>query len=217
MAPQQLSPAGHALPQAPQLLLSAWRLASQPLAGLPSQSAKPGKQVTIWHFPPVHIGIPLFAEQAFPQAPQLLRSFWILVSQVAVRYPLQLAKPALQVPTVHWPPKQMPVPFGTGGQTFPQAPQLFTSLPRLVQVPLQAVCPAGQVVWHAPFEHCMPPGHALPHAPQLLESVCRFVSQPFAGLPSQLPKPALQTMRQLPPLHEAVPLVEEHAVPQDPQ
>jgi hypothetical protein len=34
-------------------------------------------------------------------------------------------------------------------------------------MPVQAVCPLGQLVTHAPAEHVCPGAHALPHAPQL--------------------------------------------------
>jgi hypothetical protein len=45
-----------------------------------------------------------------------------------------------------------------------------------------------------------------------------LVSQPFAGLPSQLPKPELQLETvQLPPEQPGVPLGAEHALLQAPQ
>jgi hypothetical protein len=53
--------------------------------------------------------------------------------------------------------------------------------------------------------------------PQRAGLVFRFVSQPFAALPSQLPKPVLQVMAQTPVLQEAVPFVELHALLQLPQ
>ena len=45
---------------------------------------------------------------------------------------------------------------------------------------------------HVPAVHVWFAGHALPHAPQWALLVCVLVSQPFALLPSQLAKPALQ-------------------------
>jgi hypothetical protein len=44
-----------------------------------------------------------------------------------------------------------------------------------------------------------------------------LTSHPFAALPSQFAKPALQVMLQLPPLHVAVALVVPHTLPQLPQ
>jgi hypothetical protein len=47
-------------------------------------------------------------------------------------------------------------------------PQLLGSLARLVQEPLQLVCPDGQ---HLPDEHVEPLPHLWPHVPQLLGSL----------------------------------------------
>jgi hypothetical protein len=47
----------HLAPQALQLLVSVLRLTSQPLTGLPSQSAKPGSQVLIPQTPSVHLAV----------------------------------------------------------------------------------------------------------------------------------------------------------------
>ena len=47
----------HLAPQALQLAVSVLRLTSQPLAGFPSQSAKPASQVLIPHTPKAHLGV----------------------------------------------------------------------------------------------------------------------------------------------------------------
>jgi len=57
----------------------------------------------------------------------------------------------------------------------------------------------------------------LPQPPQLFVEVDVLVSQPFVISPSQLPKPELQVIAQLPPLQLGVPLLFEHALEQVPQ
>jgi hypothetical protein len=56
----------------------------------------------------------------------------------------------------------------------------------------------------------------VPQVPQFV-SVFSEASQPLAGLLSQLPKPALQEIAQLPPEQLAVPFTVLHALPQPPQ
>ena len=65
-------------PQAPQLLTLVVILTSQPLAGLLSQSAKPGLQLATVHVPPLHPAVPLATAQTFPQLPQLFGSVLVL-------------------------------------------------------------------------------------------------------------------------------------------
>jgi hypothetical protein len=62
-----------------------------------------------------------------------------------------------------------------------------------------------------------PPEHALPQLPQFCALIWVFVSHPFEGLLSQLPKPVLHIGTQLVPLHDVVPLRAVHAFPQVPQ
>jgi hypothetical protein len=59
--------------------------------------------------------------------------------------------------------------------------------------------------------------HCVLHPPQLSGSVCRFFSQPLAALASQLPKPGLHAMLQLPVVQLGVPLVALQARPHPPQ
>jgi hypothetical protein len=61
--------AGHALPQRPQCAMAVLVLASQPLAGLMSQSPKPALQVNP-HVPETHEGVALAAVHVRPHAPQ---------------------------------------------------------------------------------------------------------------------------------------------------
>jgi hypothetical protein len=74
--------------------------------------------------------------------------------------------------------------------------------------------------WHVPPKQtaaALAKLHAVVHTPQCAASVLRFVSQPFAALASQLPKPELQVIPQAPPLQVAVPFVPLHKVPHAPQ
>lgn len=107
--PEQLvCPGGHAWPQvpaaqvalppaagaqtrrhAPQLLTSAAVLVSQPLAGLPSQSAQLGLQLPTAQRPATQVGVALARAQVAPQAPQ-----WATLTSTLVSQPL----PALQSP-----------------------------------------------------------------------------------------------------------------------
>lgn len=57
----------------------------------------------------------------------------------------------------------------------------------------------------------------VPHVPQFAVVLVRFTSQPVDAKPSQLPKPALQAIEQVPLPHEGVPFVLLHAWPQPPQ
>lgn len=98
--------------------------------------------------------------------------------------------------------------MGWLGHTTPQPPQLLGSATTFVQVdpasPQQA-SGAGQVQpeTHVPLTQ-LPPGPQLaPHLPQLLGSVSRFASQPFAALPSQLAKPGEQTKPHCPEVQAA--------------
>ena len=59
----------------------------------------------------------------------------------------------------------------------PQLPQFWESVRRFLHVPLQLVCPGGQV--HAPFWHAKVGGPALPQLPQFCGSLVRLVHAPL--------------------------------------
>jgi hypothetical protein len=69
----------------------------------------------------------------------------------------------------------------------------------------------------SPTVHRLLSSHDLPHVPQLVNDVFVFVSQPFFGLPSQSPNPAVQTGAHTPAEHEVVPLALAHTDPHAPQ
>ena len=81
-------------PQVPQLAVSVCRLISHPLAGLPSQSAKPALQL-YWQAPREHpVALMLVgasAAQSVPHPPQFATSVLMLISQPSARPPVQSA------------------------------------------------------------------------------------------------------------------------------
>jgi hypothetical protein len=98
---------------------------------------------------------------------------------------------------------------------FPQLPQLLMLLLRFTSQPLptiesQFAKPALQEAMpHAPAEQlevAFEAEQVVAHVPQWVGSVLRLTSQPFAALPSQFEKPALQLMPQVVPSHVAEPL-----------
>jgi hypothetical protein len=211
------------LPTAPQLLASVLRLTSQPLAMMPSRSAKPVLHTEKPQVPAVHSAAALAKEHALPQAPQWLTSEARVTSQPSPSAPLQLARPAVQTAAEHAPAMQVRPPV----QTNPQAPQLLPSLVLSISQPLaalpsQLLKPVAQVSTQAPAAHeaalLAPEGHALPQVPQWPTSLRRSRSQPLGTLPSQLSKLASQeAMVHRPAAQPAVPLVAEQRLPTAPQ
>ena len=124
----------------------------------------------------------------------------------------------------HEPAEHDGVPF-VPLHALPQAPQLVALVFVFVSQPVAAFMsqspkPALHAIAHDPPEHegvPFVPLHTLPHAPQLLALVLVFTSQPLAALMSQLPKPPLHAMAQLPALHDGVPFEPLHTLPQAPQ
>jgi hypothetical protein len=204
----------HLVLQALQLLTSVFRLISQPLAGLPSQSAKPALQAPMAHAPLPQVADALANVHFVPQALQLFASVLRLTSQPLAAEPSQLPEPAVHAPIVQVLLTQLAAALANV-HLVPHPPQLFTSFVVLVaQVAPggQVASPAPQVLYpHAPAVHTgVPPvvGHLVPQALQLFTSDVRFTSQPLTGLPSQLAKPAVHVpIAQVPLLHVAEALV----------
>lgn len=71
------------------------RWASQPLSGMPSQSAKPALQV-MPQTPLTQLAVPLFGLQTWTHPPQFWTSDPVLVSQPVTAMPSQSLKPARQ-------------------------------------------------------------------------------------------------------------------------
>jgi hypothetical protein len=189
--------------------------ASQPVAGIPSQSAKPAAQANP-HAPAAQYVVALATVgHAVPQAPQC-RGSLASVAQV----PEQLACAAWQL-TPHTPPEHI-VP---AAQAVPHAPQLALSLrvstsQPLATLPSQLAYPVAHAVMvHAPAvqpDVALGSAQVRPQAPQLVALVWVLVSQPLAAAPSQLPKPAEHPMTVHAPAAQPLvaTLVSAHTAPQ---
>jgi hypothetical protein len=174
--------------QEPQLALVPM-VASQPLTFVPSQLAKPGRQL-IPHEPAMQTGVEFAGvAQTLPQVPQLVASVW-----VARQTPEQAVWPAGQA-GVHVLATQDVVPPAGGTHTLPQLPQLLLSVVVARQVPPQFCCPAGQAGTHAPATQVTePPTGAVQgmlQPPQWATVLVVLTSQPSPTVPLQLAKPEL--------------------------
>jgi hypothetical protein len=170
-------------------------LVSQPLLGRLSQLPKPELQLGV-HVPLGQVVVPFGFVQVVPQVPQLA----VVLSDAS--QPLDTCASQLPKFELHAiaqaPSAQLGVPLLLL-HVVPQAPQfatliwVFTSQP-LALSPSQLPKPEEHVPsTQLPDAHdsaAFARSHTAPHAPQL-ESVLKLVSQPFAALPSQLPKFAL--------------------------
>jgi hypothetical protein len=205
-------------PQAPQSLVVV-RSVSQPSDGVALQSSQPATQL-IEQAPRVQDAEPFALEHTLPQAPQLLVSVSMETSQPFVESPSQLPNPALQDESAHVPVEQSELALARL-HTVPHPPQSESVVSDVshpfAATPSQSPNPAEQVaISQTPAVHvadALASEQAFPHAPQLAASASRDVSHPFAGLPSQSSKPAVQVMEHAPPTQEGVPLVLSHASP----
>ena len=188
------------LPHIPQCATAVRWSTSQPLPTLPSQLPKLALHVMAAHTPPEHVGMPLVALHARPQAPQLASSVRVSTSHPSVACALQSASGAGQIPpAVHELDTQMAVRPTGAVQRFMQAPQLFASARVSVSQPSMGfLWQSAKPELHAPITQS-PPEHAapalakrqrLPQVPQLAASVIRLTSQPVAAFRSQSPKPS---------------------------
>jgi hypothetical protein len=182
--------------QPPQFIRSELVAVSQPLRGLPSQSANPAPQ-TGTHAPLRQLVEPLELLQAMPQPPQLAMSASRLASQPLVASPSQLPNPVAQlIAQVPW--VQAAVPL-VELQRVPQSPQWLVLVWRSVSQPfclspsqspklaLQVGVQAPAVQLEVPFGFT----HSASQAPQCLEFVASSISQPLPAFLSQSAKPDL--------------------------
>ena len=197
-----------AAPQPPQSV-SVLMFRSQPFEGSPSQLAKPDEQTGV-HAPDTHEVVPWVLLHALVHVPQLV----VVLSGASHPFgarPSQFPKPVLQV-------KEQALPLHDDTafaalQVVPHAPQLLTLVALSVShpsagFPLQSRNVPLQTGVHAPATQLVVPWvfvQVFRQPPQLLMFVLVFVSQPFAGLPSQLPNPVLHVGLQAPPEHTVVP------------
>jgi hypothetical protein len=174
----------------------------------------------------VQVAAALALAQAVPQAPQCAVLVCVLTSHPLAALLSQLAKPALQAPTVHCEAAHTAVPLLTA-HARPHPPQLpallrvSTSQPLLAS-PSQSAKPAVQVSAQRPEAHAgtalSPPMHIVPHAPQWATLDLRSASHPLLAFMSQLPKPSAQRpMVHWLSTHAAVPFGGSHTRPHAPQ
>jgi hypothetical protein len=213
----------HAAAHAPQFAALVVVFVSQPSATIPLQLPKPTVQVPSAQVPAAQVSVLFARSQTTPHAPQSV-SVRMFFSQPLLGLPSQLAKPTAHVGT-HVPAVHTFVPF-TAAHAEPHALQLAALVFRLDSQPFAATAsqlpkPALQAPrTQAPAVQLAPAFanvQVVPHAPQLVTVAFRFVSQPFAPLPSQSPQPALQLGTHAPVVQAVVPCAFAQAFPQDPQ
>lgn len=183
----------HAVPHVAQLV-SVVRDASQPFASVASQSPKPAAHAEIAQAPAEHDDDAFARAQAVAHAPQL-DTVLSACSQPLPAMPSQSPNPGEQAVGRHAPEAHVS-PEPAMSQTVPQVAQSASVLSGVSQ-PLAAVAsqlpqselqaPSAQV----PVAHvaaALAREHAVPHVAQLVSDVSE-VSQPFASVASQLPKP----------------------------
>src|SRR4051812_16828497 len=121
--------------QPPQFAVSVFVFASQPVAGMPSQSSY-GKLQLSTHLPALQLGGAFVLGHTCAQPPQLFTSVSVNVSQPFERRLLsQFAVPGWQVPT-HWPPEQLGVMLNVEHDV-PQPPQFAVLVEVSMQMPPQ--------------------------------------------------------------------------------
>jgi hypothetical protein len=193
---------------------------------LPSQSPKPREQLERRHVPAEQVARALGKLHTMPQPPQWEALLWMSTSQPLLMSPSQSAVPATQR-VLHTPAEHSGVvPMGPV-QVLPQVPQARSEERRFSSQPsagllLQSAKPGLQVKVQRPALHdadaLRGAGQRMLQAPQCIGSLERFVSQPLAALPSQLPKPMSQRGTvQAPATHAGSPLGGSHTAPQRPQ
>ncbi len=172
-------PDGHTIPHAPQCDVDVRRFTSQPLPGLPSQSAKPAMHA-VRHAPATQATSALGpAVHTAPHAPQFITFESVLASQPLVLLPSQSPKPGVHE-RPHAPRLHTGVALVAPRQTVPQVPQLVIESRRashpLVASPSQSAKPVSHVNEHRPAAHARAEfarsGHTVPHPPQLSTLVC---------------------------------------------
>jgi hypothetical protein len=213
----------HAPPHEPQLAWLVWVLVSQPFVRSPSQLPNPESH-EIAQAPLEQLAVPFALLHFVPQLPQFATLEPVFTSQPFVDTLSQLAKPELQVDSVHVPVEHDAAAFGRL-QDAPQAPQLVSVVSAvsqpLAEFPSQSPRPLLQLETPQvpPTQFGVPPaaGHTCPQVPQLVMLVAVLVSHPFRALPSQSPNPAAQVGTHAPAVHAVLPFELVQATPQAPQ
>jgi hypothetical protein len=201
-------------------------LVSHPLAGLPSQLAKPALQLATVHMLPEHPDVAFDALHMRPQAPHAVTVLVRFTSHPLAGLPSQSAKPLVQA-YIQLPPVQLAVALARAAQVRPQPPQCVTLLRVSTSQPsaatmLQSARPVVQVNPQVPIAQVVVaparPGHTVPHAPHAATLLAMLVSHPLATFASQSARPMSHMLtEQLPPVQLAAPPMTVHTRPQPPQ
>lgn len=202
-------------------------MTSHPLAGLPSQSAKPGLQLTNRHAPPEQSLVAFARLHVRPHAPQCAAVVCVLTSQPSAGSMLQSAKPAAHNAMPHTPAVHPAVAFAMLMQPRPHMPQFMTLVCVLVSQPsvasmLQSPNPGAHApTVHTPIAHADVPFAAMQRfaqRPQFSPLTRRSTSQPSAALLLQSANPGLQVNPHVPVVQTGTALGGVgHRLPQRPQ
>lgn len=217
----------HAVLQFPQWLVVVIDV-SQPFLGSPSQSARPAAHVKIEQLPPTHDSVAPLVLHGLAQPPQLLTSVFRLISHPFDALWSQSSKPVLHDVTEQAKPVLVLLHASVAWlvlQALPHAPQFVVVVIAVshpfAAFPSQSANPGEHTILHVePTQVPTPPLwlHAFPHAPQLLASLVRLISQPFAAFPSQSANPALHAaIAHFEAAHVSVALFVLQGRPQPPQ
>ncbi len=152
-----------------------------------------------------------------PQPPQ-----WLTLELTSTQAPAHTRSPGAQEST-----QAPPLQLCPGAQVRPQAPQWAPLDVSEVSHPLAGLpSQSPQPRPHAPSAHtpleqvadALAKEQARPHPPQLVVEALRWVSQPLAAAPSQLPKPVAHApSAHAPPTHDDPALGNAHTPAQLPQ
>jgi hypothetical protein len=194
------------------------------LTQLPPQLWKPPLHETP-QVAAVHVALPFGTVGHAAQVPQWAGSAARFASHPLAGFLSQSAKPMLQVKP-HVPALQVAVAFAGVGHALLHVPQVTVRSSRasqpFVALPSQSPKPMLQLASvHAPLVHAAVAfviEQLVVHVPQLPTDELRFVSQPFAAMPSQLPNPGRHVpSTHAPAMHDAPAFANAHCWPQPPQ
>jgi hypothetical protein len=212
----------HAVPHAAQLV-SDVSAVSQPFASVASQSPKPALHDEMAHAPVEHVGVALVRVHGAAQAPQCVSVLSVCSQPFALR-PSQSPSPAAQVVATHVPEAHVSLEPPMS-QIVPHVLQSVSVLSGLSQPFAALASQLPQSALHAPSAQvpdaqlaaAFTREHAVPQLAQLVSDVSA-VSQPFASVASQFPKPPLHDeIAQVPVAQVAPAFVRVHATPHAPQ
>jgi len=138
--------------QAPQCVGLVFRLTSQPVAGSPSQSAKPALQLWMRHVPPMQPPVAFCMLQALLHIPQCALLVLRFVSQKSARFPSHSPNPFGHG---FWAQLPLSQNMAMGGaQRVPQRPQWSGSRVRSASQPLSALeSQLSKLVVQVPIAH----------------------------------------------------------------